>query len=190
MFFFGSPQSSRAPRLPTRSTAWGGVAAALLLPKVAICETESKRKQESEDHEVSSMAEHRGRAECHWGLFFFEETTSRSSVDLFSFLFFFDSGRGQNWRFFFFWPRPPPKGGALMPAPSRSRSWTLSSLQLVHRGDHARSTQQCVAQSELATDLCRWQQEQRGELTSIWKRANCDPASKSHSEIAYCCEAY
>ena len=75
--------------------------------------------------------------------------------------------------FFFFRASPPPRrGGALMPAPSRSRSWTLSSLQLVHRGDRARSTQQCVAQSELATDLCRWQQEQRGELTSIWKRAN------------------
>ena len=86
-------------------------------------------------------------------------------------------GRRQNWLYvsfvFGFWPRPPPppRGGALMPqAPSRSRSRTFSSLQLVHRGDHARSTQQCITASS--------------------KRASCDPAPKSHSEIAYCCETY
>ena len=111
MFFFGSPQSSRAPRLPTRSTAWGGVAAALLPSKVAICETESKRKQESEDHEVSSMAEHRGRAECHWGLFFFLKRPLAGQVWIF-FPFFLNSGRGQNWRYFFFFGlAPPPEGG-------------------------------------------------------------------------------
>ena len=110
MFFFGSPQSSRAPRLPTRSTAWGGVAAALLLPKVAICETESKRKQESEDHEVSSMADTEGGPSATGDCFFFEETTSRSSVDLFSFFFILAKGK-IGAIFFFFWPRPPPEGG-------------------------------------------------------------------------------
>ena len=125
------------------------------------------------------------------GIIFFFKRPLAGQVWIFSsFFLFWQRAKLALFCFFFFWPRPPPKGGALMPAPSRSRSWTLSSLQLVHRGDRARSTQQCVAQSELATDLCRWQQEQRGELTSIWKRANCDPASKSHSEIAYCCEAY
>ena len=105
--------------------------------------------------------------ECQWSV---------STLILFCFLRS-ETAEGKIDCFFFFFgvrPRPPPRreGPSCRKAPSRSRSRTFSSLQLVHKnsGDHAISTQQCI--------------------TASGRKAECDPAPKSHSEIAYCCGTY